>query len=158
MKLPVLFFQLVGSLFFINGFNPVWAFFVPANNLEMFRGQGRSNIYFTGFEQFSFLLDFISPFGLLGLIIASLVSYWVCKRRNYRKLHVLAVFVLAFLLNRIFIGDLQFFNYNSELFKAVSMHIYFLVHMLLALLIGLAFLLFPLWLRYFRYANPGGVA
>jgi hypothetical protein len=144
-------------LFYINGANVLWTFLVPAQHLEVIRKGGWWSFYFPMFDSISFKLHFITFFGLLGLMVATVVSYWICKKRNDSIWNVVIVFVLAFFLNSLFIGDFRFFNYKSPLFENVSMHVYYLTQLILALLVGTAFLLFTLYLKYFKFANPGGV-
>ena len=157
MKLPVIVFQTSGALFFINGFNWIWTFLVPAENLEVIRSGSSWSFYISPFSQISHTLRFISFFGLIGLLLACGMGLWICQKRGYAKRNVLAVFFLAFLLNDGFVGDLQFFEYRSAWFSPFSMHVYFVVHFLLAVLIGSGIFVFTYYLKYFKWADTGGV-
>jgi len=136
----------------------LWTFFFPSSSLEVIRARsGWWTFVLPAFDRISYFLQFITFFGLIGLVIAGIISWSICRRRGYSVMNAAVAFISAFFLNKIFIGDLQFFEPENDLFANYNMHIYFLTNLVLAVLIGTIFLLFPLYLRYFKYANPGGV-
>jgi hypothetical protein len=154
----VLISQLIGSLFYINGCNHLWSFFFPSADLEVIRtGRGWWTFLLPTFDQISHVLHFITIFGFIGLVTAGIVNWCICKRKGYSVINAVVAFVTAFLLNGIFIGDLLFFKPDHNFFANFSMHTYFLFNIALALLIGSMFLIFPIYLRYFKIGNRGGI-
>jgi hypothetical protein len=148
----------MGSLFYINGCNHLWSFFFSSADLEVIRTRrGWWSFLLPTFDQISHVLHFITFFGFIGLVIAGIVNWCICKRKGYSVINTIVAFISAFFLNGIFIGDFIFLKADNNLFANLSMHTYFLTNIALALLIGSIFLIFPLYLRYFKLANPGGV-
>ena len=158
MKIKVIISWLIGALFYINGFNYLWVLFFPAEALEIIRQGNTYSFWKTPIDTISNLLYFISVLGLIGLIAASLINYWLSKKLKLSIFYVIIVFVIAYFINKPFIGSFQFFGYHTQLLKNASMHILFVTNFFIAILIGTAFLIFPLYFRYFKLANPGAAA
>ena len=136
----------------------MWTLFFPSSSLEVIRARsGWWTFALPSFDRISYFLQFITCFGLIGLVIAGIINWSICRRKEYSVLNAAVAFISAFFLNKVFIGDLLFFEPYNDLFVNYNMHIYFLTNLTLAFLFGTIFLLFPLYLRYFKFANPGGV-
>lgn len=156
LKINVVLSWLTGCLFYINGFNKLWAFLLHPDDLEFLR-EGGMFYMSTPLHRISSWLYFISVLGLIGLIVASVISSSICKKLKLPKLHVIVVFVIAYIINEPLMGNFEIFEYRNSLFKNANMHVFFLVSFSVTILIGTAFLILPIYFRYFKYSNPGGV-
>ena len=156
MEIKVIISWLIGSLFYINGFNYLWALFFPSGDLEIIRQGGYYSFWNTRIDTISSWLYFISALGLIGLISASVINYLVSKKLKVSAFYVIIVFVIAYFINKPLMSNFQIFGYHNSLFKNASMHVFFVVSFFIVIMIGTIFLIFPLYFRYFKFANPGG--
>jgi hypothetical protein len=156
LKTAVIFSLLIGALFYINGFDYLWSFFFSADDLEVIRKGGSWFFSVPFFDRVSHALYFISLLGLIGLLLATIISYRVCKKLELAKFNVVIVFLLAFLINKPLMDNFRFFGYKNALFLNFSMHVYFLTNFLIAIVIGSAFLFLPLYFHVLKFANRGG--
>jgi hypothetical protein len=158
MKIKVVVSLLIGMLFFINGFHQLWSLFFSAESLEITRGNVWSGFYIPFLDKVSQWLYLISCLGFAGLILASVVGFQTCKKLQLSKHNVTLAFLFAYIINKPIISGFLFFGYRNSLFENFSMHVLFLANFFLSVLTGTVFLILPLYIKYFKFANPGGTA
>jgi hypothetical protein len=157
LKFNVIFFQSVGALFFIKSFQRLSFLNWPNDFLEFLRSPHFGLLYGSSSSPFFTDLYFINLIGLLGLFAACALAYSVCRKLKFSGWNVILVFIIALLVNKLFMDILKAFPYKSTLLERFSLHTLLLANILIALIIGVGFILFPFVFKYFKYANPGGI-
>ena len=155
MKVKIIISFVIGSLFYVSAFNHLWIFCISDDAFQMTRKTSSWSIYYDFPEPFSTLFSFINPLQFAGLIVAIIIAWFICRRLQVSRVNLLALFIIALLISKLFLQRPGPFSYDS--FPTTNgPSAWFILRFLLLALAGTLLLVLPLYFRYFKYANPGG--
>ncbi len=120
------------------------------NSLEVFRQQSWFSFY-SVFTKISYYLVLISATGLLGLIFASIVSFYVNKKMAYKQSLLVISIMLVFILNKLFIDITQIINFRSNHLEHFSVKSLMIAGSFISVTMGLIILHLPKHLGKLNY-------
>jgi hypothetical protein len=133
--------QILGSLFFVKGFDILQYLIFDAKSLEVFRLQSWFS-FFSIFTEISYYLVVISATGLIGLILAGAVSHYVNQKLKYNQGILVISILVVLLFNKLFTDITQIIDFRTDVLKQFSVK--FLLAMGLSISVSIGFLILQL--------------
>jgi len=139
LRFKIFLIQFIGLLFITKGFDVVELLIYGKENLEVYR----SNIsfsFYSDFDKIAHYLFFISVFGLAGLIIGILWSFFITTKTTGKKYLLIISTAGVFLLNKLFPTITSFIEFKSKTFSNFSVFTILVMSAAISILTGILIL------------------
>lgn len=150
MKLKLILLEYFGGLFFVKGFD-TWVYLIfNKKSLEVFRTQSYFS-FFSGLARISNSLFLITAPGLIGLLLAGTISFFINKKAGYNQIVLWVSFVLILITNKAFINITNIINFRSEYLQDFSVKFLLAIGALICVFVGILILLLAKHLKLLNH-------